>query len=444
MYSQKKHDVFHRLWIDNKVQFGLKHFSFSETGMSGYNQTVSLDQLIKLSVIGRGASSVVYKCWDYIHNRFVALKCISTFDNEYRKALLKDIAVLSTIRPSKHIINFFNAYFADGQIYLCLQYTKFGTFQRLIESCRYFGFNTSIDCNDYQHLAYVAKIICKVLSDIHQKGIIHRDIKPSNVLIHNNGEIKLTDFGICSLKSDPENTYQKQHSTHRTSSFVGTKMYMSPERLLGQAYSYACDVWSLGVMLMTALFGVHPLFLADSLRLDQTQNHSDSGDNHGEHKHDWQLMHLFVKCDETISKLFFNNDHSFIKNRNTKIDPKCIDFIDKCLDKQEQSRWVANKLRNHKFIVKHCQNYSMQNFQQFLHNFEIYSSDRNEKFEISTIIQSLADMHYKKRVLKRDQVKKTLIKLESQCSMSFQKLLSLFEKFAPEARKWKRSAPSEI
>lgn len=79
---------------------------------------------------------------------------------------------------------------------------------------------------------------------------IHRDLKPENILVNKLGDIKLTDFGISKAL---DNTYGV------CGSFVGTAIYMSPERIKGDKFSFPSDVWSLGIILYELATG-HSLF----------------------------------------------------------------------------------------------------------------------------------------------------------------------------------------
>lgn len=82
-----------------------------------------------------------------------------------------------------------------------------------------------------------------------QKRIIHRDIKPHNILVNRKGEVRIADFGICSVA---DNSDQKR------STYIGTTAYMSPERLNGEEYSFDCDIWSVGMMALQCLTGRLP------------------------------------------------------------------------------------------------------------------------------------------------------------------------------------------
>jgi serine/threonine protein kinase len=81
------------------------------------------------------------------------------------------------------------------------------------------------------------------------KHQLHRDIKPANILINSDGIVKLTDFGIAKTLENTEDL---------SNTFVGTKNYMSPERILGQDYSYSSDIWSLGLVVYELATGLFP------------------------------------------------------------------------------------------------------------------------------------------------------------------------------------------
>lgn len=79
---------------------------------------------------------------------------------------------------------------------------------------------------------------------------MHRDIKPDNILLNKRGFVKLTDFGITKSYDGEE--------TEKARTFVGTMTYMSPERMEGNSYDYAGDIWSVGVMLIEIVTGKFP------------------------------------------------------------------------------------------------------------------------------------------------------------------------------------------
>ncbi|XP_048471724.1 dual specificity mitogen-activated protein kinase kinase 1, partial [Rhincodon typus] len=88
--------------------------------------------------------------------------------------------------------------------------------------------------------------------------IMHRDVKPSNILVNSRGEIKLCDFGVSGQLIDS-----------MANSFVGTRSYMSPERLQGTHYSVQSDIWSMGLSLVEMAIGRYPIPPPDAKELEQ-------------------------------------------------------------------------------------------------------------------------------------------------------------------------------
>lgn len=99
-------------------------------------------------------------------------------------------------------------------------------------------------------LACIAKQVLQGLQYLHkERRIIHRDIKPSNILLNEEGECKIADFGVSG---------QLESSIDAKLSFVGTVTYMSPERIQGHSHSFDSDIWSFGLTLMECAIGFFP------------------------------------------------------------------------------------------------------------------------------------------------------------------------------------------
>jgi serine/threonine protein kinase len=189
--------------------------------------------------LGHGASATVYRGYHEASDTEFALKKISVFDRSKRHQLLKEIRTLYRTK-SPYIVKSYGAYFREGHIYISLEFMDSGSIQDLIDRVKIVPENA---------IAYFAKSILEGLSHLKAKRQVHRDIKPSNVVLNKKGEAKLADFGI---------TTQLDNTAQEATSFVGTNAYMSPERILGNPYSFPGDIWSVGIMLIQMAIGKFP------------------------------------------------------------------------------------------------------------------------------------------------------------------------------------------
>jgi serine/threonine protein kinase len=99
-------------------------------------------------------------------------------------------------------------------------------------------------------LCRLATSILHGLKQLHGQRMVHRDIKPHNLLLNHRGDIKISDFGLARTLNE-----------HRmyTKTFVGTLLYMAPERIGGCDYGCAADIWSFGLVFLSVALGKYPL-----------------------------------------------------------------------------------------------------------------------------------------------------------------------------------------
>lgn len=168
-------------------------------------------------------------------------------DIELREKILMEIKTLFACQ-SPYIVTYYGAFYTEGKLHLILEYMDVGTLDSLLKKA---GGKVSEVV-----LKYTTYQILKGLKYLHKDiRIIHRDIKPGNILVNSKGEIKISDLGICGAI----NTTLDERQT-----FVGTSIYMSPERLGGESYSVKTDIWSLGMLLLEFSESKNPLEISDS------------------------------------------------------------------------------------------------------------------------------------------------------------------------------------
>ena len=317
---------------------------------------VKASDFVEVSILGRGSSSVVYKTWDLRNKRFIALKCISAFEQDKRKQIIKELQLL-TNNDCANIVNFYGAYFYSGQIVFCLECFDTGSLQELIE------INGAIPLNV---ISYIMKFIIGAVQYLHtQKRIIYRDIKPSNILIDSSGTVKLSDFGII---------YQCKEEKDWCDEVVGTTIYMAPERLSGKKYSYLSDIWSIGLCIAQSIYPEFALFV----------NYHDSS----------MLIEKYI-LDATEPL------HSFFPTA-VEMSDTVADFLDMSLCNEETKRLSAKLLLEHSFIVDHVDTDSRE-FRWYLANSQMDQIKKDKsKIEMISIKKSLTELLLNDKISRND------------------------------------------
>lgn len=210
-------------------------------------QTILGGRYRLIETLGGGGMAKVFLAHDELLDREVALKVLReqyAEDEEFAERFEREAKSAALSHP--HIVPVYDRDEADGTAYIAMEYVSGGTLAGRIE--RYGPLEPEM-------AAEVTLQIARALEAAHEKGVIHRDVKPHNVLVTENGDVKVSDFGIAYSASAPK--------ISRTSHPIGTAAYMSPEQFRGEPATPESDLYSLGVTLYEVLTGEVP-FEAES------------------------------------------------------------------------------------------------------------------------------------------------------------------------------------
>lgn len=190
--------------------------------------------LVKLGVLGRGASGVVHKALHVPSLLLVAVKVIPVFEIEKRHQLIAELKALynnlSTLSDDvvdrrtvacPEIVCLYDAFMNpnEGNVSIVVEYMDGGSLQDIVETG---------GCKSESVLANISYRVLKGLQFLHSTHQLHRDIKPGNLLINHFGDVKISDFGIVR---------EMENSLAKATTFVGTLTYMSPERIASEVRS---------------------------------------------------------------------------------------------------------------------------------------------------------------------------------------------------------------
>lgn len=193
-----------------------------------------------LHEIGRGSSGVVEKVIYKTSKQVMARKVIRLeVKHTIRKQICKELRFLHEC-SSPFIVKFYGSYIIDKNVCICMEYMDGGSLDMLYQ--RSGPLQEDV-------LSMITLGIVNALYDLRENhNILHRDVKPSNVLLNTKGQVKMCDFGVSG-----------ELINSQVDSFVGTKSYMSPERLKGAPYAMKSDIWSLGMSLVEVGIGRFPI-----------------------------------------------------------------------------------------------------------------------------------------------------------------------------------------
>ena len=203
--------------------------------------------------VGKGGMATVYRAFQPNVGRFVAVKVIHTnfqADADFLERFLREAQFVARLEHP-HILPLYDYDGRNDPPYIVMRFLQGGTLEDVTRRGRL----------PLGEVVYMFNQICAALDYAHRQGVVHRDIKPSNILVDEDGNAFVTDFGIARVNA---NGTQGGGSLTQTGFAVGTPGYMSPEQALGEKnIDSRTDVYALGVMLWEVLTGRLP-YMADT------------------------------------------------------------------------------------------------------------------------------------------------------------------------------------
>ncbi len=194
-------------------------------------------------VVGVGGMAVVYKAYDNIDDRIVAVKILKDeylANEEFRRRFKNESKAIAVLNH-KNIVKVFDVSFGDRLQYIVMEYIEGISLKEYIEQRGVLNWNEAL---------FFSIQVLRALQHAHDKGIVHRDVKPQNIMLLENGTIKVTDFGIARFSHGETKTMSEKA--------IGSVHYISPEQAKGELTDEKADIYSVGIVLYEMLTGTLP------------------------------------------------------------------------------------------------------------------------------------------------------------------------------------------
>ncbi|XP_038565927.1 TRAF2 and NCK interacting kinase b isoform X7 [Micropterus salmoides] len=281
--------------------------SLDEIDLSALRDPAGIFELVEL--VGNGTYGQVYKGRHVKTGQLAAIKVMDVTGDE-EEEIKAEINMLKKYSHHRNIATYYGAFVkknppgVDDQLWLVMEFCGAGSVTDLIK-------NTKGNSLKEEWIAYVCREILRGLTHLHQHKVIHRDIKGQNVLLTENAEVKLVDFGVSA---------QLDRTVGRRNTFIGTPYWMAPEVIAcdenpDATYDFKSDLWSLGITAIEMAEGAPPL------------------------------------CDmHPMRALFLIPRNPAPRLKSKKWSKKFQSFIDSCLVKSHSQRPSTEQLLKHPFI----------------------------------------------------------------------------------------------
>ncbi|MCI2420353.1 serine/threonine protein kinase [Saccharopolyspora sp. K220] len=196
--------------------------------------------------LGRGGMGIVWRAWDQVIGREVAIKELHLPDGVpqaerqvYEERVLREARTAGRLNDPA-VVTVHDVLAESGITYIVMELVQAVTLSEYVAQWGPLRPDQAVD---------LARQVLSALESAHAAGIVHRDVKPSNIMVAD-GRVKLADFGIAQTLDDPRLT--------TSGAIVGSPSFMAPERIQGADASPASDLWSLGATLFFAIEGWVP------------------------------------------------------------------------------------------------------------------------------------------------------------------------------------------
>lgn len=209
---------------------------------------MSTSQYKRTEVIGRGKFGIVYKGYNKQTKQVVAIKVLNldTHDDEVLD-VQQEIQFLTQLKNVPNVTHYHGSILNDTNLWIIMDYCAGGSVRTLLKAGVF----------EERYIAVIVRELLFALQAVHKLGVIHRDLKSANVLITNEGDVQLCDFGVAAQLTS--------NSVKRTT-MAGTPYWMAPEVIReGDHYNVKADIWSLGITIYEVATGNPPYCDKDAM-----------------------------------------------------------------------------------------------------------------------------------------------------------------------------------